>query len=351
MNNLEKQLCCIYGQRYGVYTGNGTTAMYLVFQALKLQKKKAVFPAISCTNPVNAALFAGYRVDFCDINLDNYTMDSDYLEDMLKTGEYGIVVPTHIYGNICDMEKITDVCHRYGAVVLEDAAQAEGIHGGDVSITSFGHTKLFETNAGGGIAFTDDENVYRNMEAARELLPDKPSDSDKLFDRYREDYYSIVRTSTSEEDKNTRLKELQLKSKEIFVYDSRTNNEVLDIIKKRDDIISERRIKQEIYSERLNHKYIMTMSDKNNSTVSWRYTFLYNGNRDAMVDAVRKHGIDISTWYPSLAGIYKNEHLTNADIVSNKVVNLWVDESHTKDRIIEEIDVINDCMEAAYNGR
>lgn len=44
MNHLEEQLCSIYKRKYGVYTGNGTTAMYLAFEALGLQDRKVVFP-------------------------------------------------------------------------------------------------------------------------------------------------------------------------------------------------------------------------------------------------------------------------------------------------------------------
>ena len=39
MNSLEKELCKEYGRKYGIYTGNGTTAMYLAFCALNMQSK------------------------------------------------------------------------------------------------------------------------------------------------------------------------------------------------------------------------------------------------------------------------------------------------------------------------
>lgn len=352
MNHLEEQLCSVYGKKYGVYTGNGTTAMYLAFEALGLHDRKAVFPAISCTNPVNSALFAGYEVDFCDVRMEDFTMNPIYLETMLRTGEYGIVVPTHIYGNICDMGKICEICQRYGAVVLEDAAQAEHLYGGDISITSFGHTKIFETDAGGGIAFTDDEALYQKMTEFKKLLPDEPSDSGRLFDIYREKYYSIVRNSRSEEEKNLGLRQLQMDSRDIFIYDSHNNSEILDMLGHRSEILEARITRQKLYNDGLNSRYI-TIPDCNSDLehVMWRYTFLYNGDRDAMVAAVRSHGIDISTWYPSLAGIYRNEHLANADTISSRVVNLWVTDDHTEEQIVREIKVINECMEAAYNGR
>lgn len=78
---------------------------------------------------------------------------------------------------------------------------------------------------------------------------------------------------------------------------------------------------------------------------------LYNGNRDVLLKEARKQGIDISSWYYSLAGIYKNQHLPNADILERKVVNLWIDETHTIEQIEREIDILNKIMEADYAKR
>lgn len=40
MTELEKAICRKFGVKYGVFTGNGTTAMFLAFMALEMQKKK-----------------------------------------------------------------------------------------------------------------------------------------------------------------------------------------------------------------------------------------------------------------------------------------------------------------------
>ena len=52
-----------------------------------------------------------------------------------------------------------------------------------------------------------------------------------------------------------------------------------------------------------------------------------------------------------MAGIYKNQHLPNADILERKVVNLWIDETHTIEQIEREIDILNKIMEADYAKR
>ena len=69
----------------------------------------------------------------------------------------------------------------------------------------------------------------------------------------------------------------------------------------------------------------------------WRYTFLYKGNREILLDKARAKGIDISSWYPSLSDIYLGHTLKNASYIEKQVVNLWVTEDHSEKRIITEI--------------
>src|SRR3712207_7551248 len=102
MNYIEMKLSNFFNKEYCCFTGNGTTAMYLIFKALNMQNKSVLYPDITCTNPVNAAVYAGYKVVFSDVNFYDYTMNIDSLEYMIKKYNIGIVVPTHIYGHRCN---------------------------------------------------------------------------------------------------------------------------------------------------------------------------------------------------------------------------------------------------------
>lgn len=348
MNQLEVSLCKKFNRKYGVYTGNGTTAMYIAFSALGLQSKKVLFPGISCTNPVNAAIYAGYDVDFCDITIENFTIDTDKMQEMLNTGAYGIVVPTHIYGQHCDMKLINEICNKNDVVVIEDAAQTYRVENSTISIMSFGHTKIFETNIGGGIAFTDSEEVYNSMVNYRKLVNARPDNADELFDEYRKKYYSIVDNSVSEYEKNTRLKQLQIESKKYFIYNEENNSELKNILDNSDVILKERVERKKLYDNLLDKKFFYIPENKED--VLWRYTFLYKGNRDKLLDDARKEGIDISSWYPALNSIYKNKSLKNSDRLQNEVVNLWVTADHDIDRIKKEINILNKLMEENTYG-
>lgn len=348
MTDLEKEICEKFGAQYGIFTGNGTTAMYLVFRALELQEKGVVFPAISCTNPVNAAIYAGYQVDFCDIRLDDYTIDIQKLEAMLATRKYGIVVPTHIYGHRYDEQAVRRLCNRYGVILFEDAAQSFYIGDMDVSIMSFGHTKVCDTPLGGGIAFTNSNSLAEKIREERNKLRVLTISATELFDVYRKRYYGVVGTIGKWEKRNSCLKVLQMESKEYFIFNLIDNPVINDELRRMDDIIKDREEKAMLYQIGLDDKYVNKPVVKD--LFRWRYTFLYKGNREILLREARKQGIDISSWYYSLAGIYKNQHLENADIVENQVVNLWVDNTHSICQIKKEIFELNRIMKEGYNG-
>ena len=346
MNDIEEAVCKKYNVKYGVFTGNGTTAMYLAFQALGMQKKKGLFPGISCTNPVNAALFADYQVDFCDVSICDYTICADKMEQMLQTGEYGIVVPTHIYGHRYQENKIHELCDKYHVVLFEDAAQSFYTGKMDVAVVSFGHTKVCETQLGGGMALTNDKQLYEKMCKEKLKLTKLDSLGMDLFDQYRERYYDILKKNADWEERNKKLKELQLDSKKYFIFDLDDNKKIIEELDKLEETVTQRRKKVVLYQEKLNHKYVIKPLVKD--LFRWRYTFLYEGDRDYLLRRARKEGIDISSWYLSLAGIYKGEHLTNSDTIEKKVVNLWLDKQHSTQQIMSEIDCLNRIMEEDY---
>ena len=346
MTDLEERICNKFKVNYGIFTGNGTTAMYLTFLALGKQNKKVVFPAISCTNPVNAAIFAGYDVDFCDVRIEDYTIDIFKLEKMLQTGKYGIIVPTHIYGHRYDEKKVRKLCNKYDVMLFEDAAQSFYIGDMDVAVMSFGHTKAYETAMGGGVTLTNNKDIYDKILYEKNRISHIHIKSDEAFDEYREVYYRIVKSNSVWEKRNIELRKLQLSSDKYFIFDMDENKDIINRMSQTDKIVKLRCEKTRLYQEMLDDKY--TMKPDVSENCRWRYTFLYLGDREYLLEQARKYGIDISSWYFSLAGIYKNQHLENADKIESQIVNLWVDESHDSKKIENEITILNKIMENDY---
>ncbi len=103
---------------------------------------------------------------FCDVDLDNYTMDPAKIEALI-THKTVAIVPVHVYGNMCDDEAIGAIARKHGLKVIYDAAHAFGVtyHGksagalGDASMFSFHATKVFNTIEGGAVCYGDDALV------------------------------------------------------------------------------------------------------------------------------------------------------------------------------------------------
>lgn len=346
MNSLEEKLALSFNKKYCIFTGSGTSAIYIILKALKLQHKKVLYPAITCTTPVNAAIYAGYKPIFCDINLNNYTMDIASIEFMIRTNDVGIIVPTHIYGHKCNMEKIMEIAKENNIFVLEDAAQTTELSTADVSIMSFGHTKILECNSGGGAIFTDDEQLYFKIKEEIGQLPTRPLNLKQLFDEYRKSYYDIINKISDESQRNKELFKLQMTSRDSFIYHLSNNNKLIDILDKKNEVI-EKRIKRASLYESFLDKQLLDAPQIHNNTVRWRYSFLFNGNREELFEKVRKNNVDISGWYNSLHKIYSNQddkYFCNSNYLQNHIVNLWLTPNYTEEKILKDITIINNVI-------
>lgn len=346
MDNVEKKLCKIFNKKYCCFTGSGTTAIYLILEALNLKNKKVLYPAITCTNPINSAVYAGYDIVLCDVNIQDYTMDLNSLEYMIEKYDIGIVVPTHIYGNRCNIDEIKKICRKKNIFILEDAAQSTYFDEvADASIISFGHTKIFENNFGGGAIFTDNKQLFLKVKNLKQTLPSKPVGVNSFFDEYRKNYYSIINSHTSIQEKNSKLYKLQLDSKNTFLFDQDAHENALKSINSNNTEL--RKQKAILYDKYLDDVQVIKPKTDFSNIVPWRYSFLFKGDRDALLSLARKKDIDISSWYINMQNIYapnSDDDLINAQYIENHIVNLWVDNSHDQAKILNNIKIINDIM-------
>lgn len=98
---------------------------------------------------------------FCDVKLSDGTIDETKIEDLISENTVAII-PVHVYGNVCDIEKIQKIADKYNLKVIYDAAHAFGVKYkgkgigsyGDASIFSFHATKVFNTIEGGAVTFS-----------------------------------------------------------------------------------------------------------------------------------------------------------------------------------------------------
>lgn len=142
---------------------NGHMALELSLQAMNLQGEIITTP-FTFASTTHAIVRNGLEPVFCDIDPVTYTMDVTKLERLI-TDRTCAIVPVHVYGNVCNIEEIERLAHKYELKVLYDAAhafgetyQGQGIgHFGDASCFSFHATKVFNTIEGGAVCYKDPE--------------------------------------------------------------------------------------------------------------------------------------------------------------------------------------------------
>lgn len=149
-----------------LYT-NGHLALENAIAALNLPKGGEVITTpFTFASTTHAIVRNGLIPVFCDINESDYTIDVNKIEDLI-TDKTVAIVPVHVYGNLCDVERIEQIANKYGLKVIYDAAHAFGVKYkgissacfGDASMFSFHATKVFNTIEGGAICFKNDSWV------------------------------------------------------------------------------------------------------------------------------------------------------------------------------------------------
>lgn len=140
---------------------NGHLSLELLIQAYNL-KGEVITTPFTFSSTTHAIVRNGLKPVFCDINSQDFTIDVNKIEELI-TKETSAIIPVHVYGNICNVEKIEEIANKYNLRVIYDAAHAFGVKYrgincasfGDASMYSFHATKVFNTIEGGCAVYSD----------------------------------------------------------------------------------------------------------------------------------------------------------------------------------------------------
>lgn len=163
VQELEQRLKSYLGVKNLILVANGSLALQLAYKALGLQGEVITTP-FSFAATTSTLVWEGLRPVFTDINAESFNINVDKIEENI-TPATSAIVPVHVFGNPCDVERIQDIACQHNLKVIYDAAHAFGVeykgesvlNYGDISTLSFHATKLFHTIEGGAIITNDDE--------------------------------------------------------------------------------------------------------------------------------------------------------------------------------------------------
>jgi dTDP-4-amino-4,6-dideoxygalactose transaminase len=164
---FEKRFAEWQGSKYAISVATGTAALHVSLAALGIGPgDEVIVPSYTFIATSFSVVQAGAIPRFADVNLDDHCISVESAEKLVNERTKAIM-PVHLYGNVCDMDKIHTFAKKHKLFVIEDNAEAFGgeYKGrktgtlGQMAGCSFCQNKTFTTGGEGGMVTTDDEDL------------------------------------------------------------------------------------------------------------------------------------------------------------------------------------------------
>ena len=171
---FHDRLLELIGCRYAVFAPNGTLAIYLALKAVGIGPGDEVLvPDFTFIASANAVEMTGAKPVFVEVNRQNFQVDVALAERWV-TPRTRAIMPVHIYGAVADMQDVAAFAKKHDLLIVEDAAQALGVHYEGQHAGTFGATGTFSffadktiTTGEGGLVVTNDEGAFERLQWLR----------------------------------------------------------------------------------------------------------------------------------------------------------------------------------------
>lgn len=178
VDRFERDLAAYVGAKHAVAVINGTAALHLALLIVGVQPDDEVIVSnLTFVAPANAVRYCGAYPVLMDADPETWQLDVEKLARFIaqecrvsrgqcynrRTGRrVRAILPVHLLGLACEIDRIVELGRQYGLRVVEDAAEGLGVRYrgrqvgtfGDVGVFSFNGNKIV-TSGGGGMLVTD----------------------------------------------------------------------------------------------------------------------------------------------------------------------------------------------------
>jgi dTDP-4-amino-4,6-dideoxygalactose transaminase len=163
---LEQEYAKYIGVKHAVATSSGTGSLLIGLLALGIEPgDEVIVPGYTFVASYTSIIFAGGSPVLAEVD-ESLTLDPDDIEKRI-TERTKFIMPVHMLGNVCDMDRIMQIAQKNDLKVIEDCCQAVGAVYKGRKAGSIGHIGGFSLNvfktitAGdGGIVVVDDQDLY-----------------------------------------------------------------------------------------------------------------------------------------------------------------------------------------------
>jgi perosamine synthetase len=174
IEEFERSVAGYIGTKYAVAVNSGTSALHLCIKSLDIKDGDEVITTpFSFIASANCILFERARPVFVDIDRNDLCIDVNKIEEKI-TDKTRAILPVHILGHPCRMDRIMEIAGRYHLAVIEDACEAIGTEYKGKKAGAFGDCGAFGfypnkqiTTAEGGMITTNNEKIARLCRSMR----------------------------------------------------------------------------------------------------------------------------------------------------------------------------------------
>lgn len=221
---------------------NGHLALEAMLKSCNFEKGSEVITTpYTFISTINAIVNNGLKPVFCDIKLDDFTIDEEKIEKLI-TDKTVAIMPVHVYGFPCNVESIEKIAKEHGLKVFYDGAHAFGVtvngksiyNYGDASMASFHSTKLFHTIEG-GMVVGNSEFLHDHLTIIKNFGIDEKTTlvEESGFNAKMNEFACAMGLSLLPELEN--IIKLRKEKVELY-YDLLGNNNGVDIFKPKDGV-------------------------------------------------------------------------------------------------------------------
>ena len=173
--DFEKKFAAYCGCKHGIGTGSCTGAMYLCLRAINVFLCEVITVSHTYIATIDSIVHAGGVPILIDVDYDTMNMDVNQLERAI-TPQTKAIMPVHLNGRMCEMDRIMEIAERHKLYVIEDAAQAVGASYDGKEAGSWGHfgcfsfypAKVLGSYGEGGMIVTNDDEMASKLYLLRD---------------------------------------------------------------------------------------------------------------------------------------------------------------------------------------
>ena len=272
VKQFEQSFAQYSNAKHCIGVGNGLDALVLILKAYiqlgNLQKgDEVIVPANTYIASILAILQADLVPVFVEPNIETYTINPNLIEEKITSKTKAILL-VHLYGQLAEMDAIIALSNQYNLLIIEDAAQAHGLHfkGNHARAFSFYPGKNLGALGDGGAITTDDDTLAEVLFSLRNYGSNK---------KYHNDYIGV----------NSRLDELQAAFLSIKLPHLNAENEARKKVAKR-------------YLAEIKNTKIVLPTCENFDKHVFHLFVIRTENRDDLQEYLLKNGIETMIHYP-----------------------------------------------------